>query len=168
MSRRAQRVAVASGADKDGGDALSRRRQPGPGEALEVTQGNGGRDVPLSEDEERILNQIEQRFYTSDPQSARRIGRTTLPRYLARNCRWAAISFVVGLLVLLASFASSWVVGVVGFVMMVVAAIVFTQNLRKMGRHGWNQLNNTVRERSVNDVLGDTGRRFRRRFGNER
>ena len=56
----------------------------------------------------------------------------------------------------------------VGFFIMVGAAIVFTQNLRKMGRHGWNQLNKTVKEHNVNDMLGDTGRRLRRRFGNER
>ncbi|MDQ6839336.1 MAG: DUF3040 domain-containing protein [Actinomycetota bacterium] len=124
--------------------------------------------MPLSEDEERILNQIEQRFYTTDPQSARRIGETTLPRYLARNCKWAAVSFFVGLAVLLASFASSWILGIVGFVIMVVSAIAFTQNLRKMGRHGLEQLNKTVKERKVHDVLGDTGRRIRRRFGNER
>lgn len=122
--------------------------------------------MPLSEDEERILNQIEQRFYTNDPQSARRIGETTLPRYLARNCKWAALGFFVGLGVLLASFASSWILGVVGFVIMVVSAIVFTQNLRKMGRHGLEQLNKSVKEHRVNDVLGDTGRRIRRRFGN--
>lgn len=124
--------------------------------------------MPLSEDEERILHQIEQRFYTNDPQSARRIGETTLPRYLARNCRWAMLGFILGLVVLLASFASSWILGIAGFVIMVVSAIVFTQNLRKMGRHGWTQLTKSVREGRVNDVLGDTGRRLRRRFGNER
>lgn len=124
--------------------------------------------MPLSEDEERILHQIEQGFYTNDPQSARRIEETTLPRYLGRNCRWAAAGFVLGLVVLLASFASSWILGIVGFVIMVVSAIVFTQNLRKMGRHGWSQLTKSVQEGRVNDVLGDTGRRLRRRFGNER
>lgn len=124
--------------------------------------------MPLSEDEERILNQIEQRFYTTDPQSARRIGETTLPRYLARNCKWSTLGFILGLAVLLASFASSWILGVVGFVIMVVSAIVFTQNVRKMGAHGLAQLNKTVKDGKINDVLGDTGRRLRRRFGNER
>lgn len=123
--------------------------------------------MPLSEDEQRILNQIEQRFYTNDPESARRIGETTLPRYLARNCRWAALGFILGLVVLLVSFVSSLILGGVGFVVMVVSAIVLIRNLRKMGRHGLNELHKTVKEHSVNDVLGDTGRRLRRRFGNE-
>ncbi|MDQ6782440.1 MAG: DUF3040 domain-containing protein [Actinomycetota bacterium] len=124
--------------------------------------------MPLSEDEERILSQIEQRFYTTDPQSARRIGETTLPRYLARNCKWAILGFVLGLAVLLASFASSWILGIAGFLIMVVSAIALTQNLRRMGRHGLTQLNKTVKDHKVNDVLGDTGRRLRRRFGHER
>ncbi|MBO0731146.1 MAG: DUF3040 domain-containing protein, partial [Acidimicrobiaceae bacterium] len=90
--------------------------------------------MPLSEDEERILHQIEQNFYAHDPQSAKRLRSTTLPRYLARNCRWAALGFLVGLIVLLASFASNWIVGIFGFVIMLGSAVVFTENLRRMGQ----------------------------------
>ncbi|HET9071418.1 MAG TPA: DUF3040 domain-containing protein, partial [Acidimicrobiales bacterium] len=62
--------------------------------------------MPLSEDENRILNQIEQRLYAEDPASAERISATTLPRYLARNCGWAALGFVAGLVVLLVGFTT--------------------------------------------------------------
>ena len=51
--------------------------------------------MPLNEHEERILHEIEQRFYAHDPDSARRIESTTLDAYLARNCRWAAAGFVI-------------------------------------------------------------------------
>jgi hypothetical protein len=124
--------------------------------------------VPLSDDEERILKQIESELYRQDPESARRIGTTTLTRYLARNCRWSAAGFLLGLVVLVFSFAVSWVLGLVGFAIMVACALVFTQNLRKMGRHGWQQVTQSVRERSVGDVMGDTTRRWRRHFGDER
>jgi hypothetical protein len=124
--------------------------------------------VPLSEDEQRILQEIEQRFYAHDPQSARRIESTTLPRYLARNCWRAAAGFVVGLVVLFVSFASSWVLGILGFVVMLASAIVFIQNLRKMGRHGWQQLTQVLRARGVNEMIEDANRRFRRRFGEDR
>ncbi len=123
--------------------------------------------MPLSEDEQRILHEIEQRFYANDPQSAKRIESTTLPRYLARNCRWAALGFLVGLVVLLVSFASSWVLGIFGFVVMLAGAIVFTQNLRRMGQHGWKQLTTSVRAKQVNEALGESRRRLRRRFGND-
>jgi hypothetical protein len=124
--------------------------------------------VPLSEDEERILNQIEQGFYQRDPQSAKRIGDTTLPRYLARNCRWSLLGFLGGLVILLVSFASSWILGLVGFVIMTAAAIVFVQNLRRMGRHGWQQFLAHRDPRPFSERYEDTTRRLRRRMGDDK
>jgi hypothetical protein len=124
--------------------------------------------VPLSEDEERILNEIEQGFYKRDPESAKRIGGTTLPRYLARNCRWAFLGFLGGLIILVVSFASSWVLGVVGFVVMTATAIVFVQNLRRMGRHRWQQLTTNLNQRSLSDRYGETTRRLRRHLGDDK
>lgn len=124
--------------------------------------------MPLSEDENRILNQIEQRLYAEDPASAERISATTLPRYLARNCGWAALGFVAGLVVLLVGFTTSWVLGLLGFVIMVGSAVVFVQNLRMMGRHGLRRLSTSLQERSWSTLAGDTGRRLRRRFGDGR
>lgn len=121
--------------------------------------------MPLSEEEQRILREIEQRYYTHDKKSAERIGQTTLPRYLARNCAWAALGFVLGLAVLLASFEFSWVLAIFGFLIMVGSALLFTQNLRKMGRHGWQQLNRSVQSTDLNGRIEETRRRLRRRFG---
>ncbi len=123
--------------------------------------------MPLSEDEKRILHQIEQNFYAHDPESAKRLKSTTLPRYLARNCRWAALGFVIGLVVLLASFASNWIVGIFGFVIMLGCAVVFTENLRRMGQHGWRQLMSSMRSRDVAGLLEETRQRLRKRFGRE-
>lgn len=123
--------------------------------------------MPLSEDEQRILHEIERRFYEHDPEYAKSIESTTLYRSLGRNCKWAALGFVAGLVILMVSFASSVVLGAFGFFVMLVSAIVFTQNLRKMGRAGWQQMTEQMRSHSVNDVLGDTRRRLRERFKRE-
>jgi hypothetical protein len=123
--------------------------------------------VPLNENEERILHEIEQRFYDADPESARRIDSTTLPRYLARNCKWAALGFLVGLVVLVFGFASSWVVGVFGFVIMLASAVVLIHNLRRMGRHGLQQLSDSMKTGKINETWDDAARRFRRRFGGD-
>jgi hypothetical protein len=123
--------------------------------------------VPLNENEQRILHEIEQRFYANDPESARRIGSTTLPKYLARNCKWAALAFLAGLVVLLVGFASNWVVGVFGFVVMLASAIVLTHNLRRMGQHSLRQLSATLRGRPFNEAIDDAARRLRRRFGGD-
>jgi hypothetical protein len=123
--------------------------------------------VPLNENEERILHEIEERFVAHDPDSARRLGSTTLPRYLARNCKWAVLGFLAGLVILLVGFASSWVIGIFGFAVMLASAIVLTHNLRRMGQHGMQQLTVSLRGRRFNETIDDATRRFRRRFGND-
>lgn len=121
--------------------------------------------MPLSEDEQRILHEIEQRFYAHDPERARRISDATLPRYLARNCRRALLGFLAGLAVLVASLATSWLVGVAGVAIMLASAVALTQNLRKMGRHGWQQLTRTVRAGNLGESWSEARDKMRRRWG---
>lgn len=120
--------------------------------------------MPLSEDEQRILHEIERRFYEHDPEYAKSIESTTLYRSLGRNCKWGALGFVAGLIILLASFVSSVWIGAFGFGVMLVSAIVINQNVRKMGRAGWQQMTEQMRSHNVNDLLGDTRRKLRERF----
>src|SRR5581483_5663715 len=56
--------------------------------------------MPLSEDEQRILQEIEAQFYANDPHLAQQVSETTLYRHSARNIKWAALGFVVGFVVL--------------------------------------------------------------------
>lgn len=121
--------------------------------------------MPLNENEERILAEIERQFHAQHPQSAKRISSTTLRQYLARNCRWAALGFVVGLVILLAGFASSWVLGVFGFLVMVASTVVLIQNLRKIGRLGLEQVGRSIRSQGFSQAVEDISRRFRRLFG---
>jgi uncharacterized protein (DUF697 family) len=120
--------------------------------------------VPLSEDEQRILHEIERRFYEHDPEYAKSIESTTLYRSLGRNCKWGALGFAAGLIILLASFVSSVWIGAFGFGVMLVSAIIINQNVRKMGRAGWQQMTEQMRAHNVNDLLGDTRRKLRERF----
>ena len=123
--------------------------------------------MPLSEDEQRILHEIERRFYEHDPEYAKTIESTTLYRSLGRNCKWAALGFLAGLIILMVSFASNEVLGVFGFVVMLASAIILIHNLRLMGRHGMRQLAESVRARHVNESVDDALRRLRRRFGRD-
>jgi hypothetical protein len=119
----------------------------------------------LNEHEERILAEIERQFHATDPESARRIASTTLQRYLIRNCKWALLTFVIGLLILLAAFASSWVLGIFGFLVMLASAVVLIQNLHKMSRLGLEQMSRSMGARNLSQTVEDLGRRFRQRFG---
>ncbi len=123
--------------------------------------------MPLSEEEQRILHEIERSFYERDPAFARGVSQHTLYRHAGRNCKWAAAGFLAGLLVLVASFASSLVLGFVGVFLMFGCALVFERNLRKMGRAGWQEVTQSVKAKGFPEMLGETGKRIRKRFRRE-
>lgn len=85
--------------------------------------------MPLSEHEQRVLRQIERQF-EAERGLARSFEAPSAPADEARSAKRSAAGFVLGLLALLISFASSWVVGVIGFVVMVVCAVRFVQAFR--------------------------------------
>jgi Flp pilus assembly protein TadB len=123
--------------------------------------------VPLSEDEQRILQEIEQQFYEHDPALAGEIGSTTLYKHAGRNLKWSAFCFVAGLALLIATFATSLLVGFLGFLIMLVCAFLFERNLRKLGRAGWQQVTESMRGGNLREYFGDAGNRLRRRFKRE-
>lgn len=121
--------------------------------------------MPLSEEEQRVLREIERSFYESDPEFAHQVSSKTLYRHAGRNLRWAALGFVAGLILLVTSFASYLVLGIAGFLAMLFSALIFERNLRAMGKAGLRSISDTVRARGgVTGPLGDARRRFRQRF----
>jgi hypothetical protein len=123
--------------------------------------------VPLSEDEERILQEIEQQLHATDPQLVREVSSKTLYRHAGRNLKWATLSFVGGLIFMMATFTSSTLLGVVGFLVMLGSAIAFERNLRKMGKAGWRQWTQNVGASGVRDYFGNAQQRMRDRFKRE-
>jgi hypothetical protein len=120
--------------------------------------------VPLSEDEQRILSEIEQHLYASDPQLVREVSSTTIYRHAGRNLKWAAVGFVAGMACMLMTFTTSIILAFAGFLAMLATAIFFERNLRKMGRAGWRQWTETMRTAGVRDRVGSVGDRMRERF----
>ena len=123
--------------------------------------------MPLNEDEQRILSEIEQQFYESDPAFARGVGQTTLYRHAGRNLKWAGFGFLVGFALLVWAFASSLVLGFAGFLVMLSCAFVFERNLRKMGKAGWKQVTGNLKTGQVKEHFGDVGKRLKKRFKRE-
>lgn len=115
--------------------------------------------MPLSEDEQRILQEIEAQFYATDPELAQQVSSTTVYRYAARNIKWSMLGLLAGFAVLVWSFASSAFLGFVGFVAMVGFALLIERNLRKLGRAGLQSM--TSRWRAT---FGDAGRQVRGRL----
>jgi hypothetical protein len=120
--------------------------------------------MPLSEDEQRILQEIEAQFYANDPQLAQQVSETTLYRHASRNIKWAALGFVVGFVVLLTSFASSTFFGFMGFLAMLGCAFVIVGNVRKMGKAGLESITASVKGKRLKSMFGDAGKNFRKPF----
>ena len=123
--------------------------------------------VPLSEDEQRILQEIEQQFYETDPSFAREVGSTSLYSHAFRNLKWASFGFVVGLVFLVWTLSTSFWISFVGFLMMLASAFLFERNARKLGKAGLEQVTKSMRANGLREHLGNTGKRMRDRFRRE-
>lgn len=120
--------------------------------------------MPLSEDEERILQEIAQRFYEDDPSFAREVSETTLYRHTVRRMKWSVVGLLVGAVFLVAMLSTSYLYSFGGFLMMLACALVFERNLRKLGKAGLDQLSRSVRANGLREALGGAGQRMRDRF----
>ena len=120
--------------------------------------------MPLSEDEQRILQDIERSFYETDPKFAETVSRTTLYRHAGRNCKWAVVLFVVSLVVLLASFINYPIVAFAGFLGMMAATAVFVKNVRRIGNAGFREVSEQLAAQDVSLRVDGMKRRFFGRF----
>jgi len=124
-----------------------------------------GFELPLSEDEERILKDIEREFYESDPAFAREVRETTLYRHAWRNIKLSLVGFVAGLVLLVVALASSYLLAFGGFLVMLGCALVIERNARKMGRAGLDAMTKGMKAgNGLRDYLGTSSERMRERF----
>jgi hypothetical protein len=124
-----------------------------------------GFELPLSEDEERILKDIEREFYESDPAFAREVRETTLYRHAWRNIKLSLVGFVAGLVLLVVALASSYLLAFGGFLVMLGCALVIERNARKMGRAGLDAMTKNVKAgNGLREYLGTSSERMRERF----
>ena len=120
--------------------------------------------MPLSEDEQRILSEIEQQLYQSDPALARDIADTTVYTHAYRNLKWSLLGFVVGLAVLIFTLGTSYLLAFGGFLIMLVSALAVERNARRLGRAGMQQMTQSMKAAGLRDALGNTGSRLKDRL----
>ena len=136
-----------------------RRRTRSPGTEMGA--------MPLSEDEQRILREIEENLSATDPKLVQQVSDTTLYRHSARVIKWAVVGFVAGLLLMIFTFTTTLILGVVGFLVMLGCALAIEHNVRKLGRAGMESLTGSMRSGALKNMLGNAGSRWRERFGRD-
>jgi hypothetical protein len=123
--------------------------------------------MPLSEDEQRILREIEENLSATDPRLVQQVSDTTLYRHSARVIKWSVVGFVAGLALLLLTFTKALVLGVLGFLVMLGCLLVIERHLRKLGKAGVDALTSSGRARMVRGAWGNAGQRWRERWGRD-
>ena len=90
--------------------------------------------MPLDDREQRILEEIERQFYEEDPKLAETVRTTTVASISARQLKWAILTLVIGVGVMLGFFTQITAVALAGFVVMVIAvAWIFAIVQRRSG-----------------------------------
>ncbi len=115
-----------------------------------------GQEMPLSENEQNILDEIERQLQQSDPRLAREVSETTVYRHALGSLRWLVVLFIIGLVVMVAGLTWHYLAGFAGFLLMLGAAFGFERNLRLMGRAGLNSVTNAFRAANPNIRRGES------------
>ena len=88
--------------------------------------------MALSEEEQRLLEQLEASLAADDPKLAQTLGSSSTPRQIhGRRATLAGVLFVVGLVLLVVGMQTSWAVSVIGFIAMLVATVIALGSWRK-------------------------------------
>jgi len=120
--------------------------------------------VPLSEDEQRILSEIEQQLYETDPSLAHGIADTTVYSDAYRHLRHGIFAFIAGVVLMIGTLHVSVWFAAAGVIVMFVSAISIEANARRMGKAGIDQLAQSMRAAGVRDYFGSRNSRMRERF----
>lgn len=93
--------------------------------------------MPLSDDEEKILAEIEAGIRKTDPNLAQHVEQSTVYRHSGRRIAFSVTGIIVLLAVILFTFSSSlWPVAFAAFGIMVLVGISLVEHIVKIGKAG--------------------------------
>lgn len=109
----------------------------------------GGVYVALSDNEQRILRQIEEQLET-DTRFAQAVSPAGLYRHSARTVRWAVLGVLVSLVATVALLQVHFMLAFVGFLGMLFFVLVIERQLRAIGKAGIQDIAATIRTSRLN------------------
>ncbi|MET7638860.1 DUF3040 domain-containing protein [Streptomyces sp. NPDC005438] len=95
--------------------------------------------MPLSEHEQRMLEQMERALYAEDPKFATALEGSELRTYTRKRVYLAVVGFLVGIALLMVGVAQMIWVSVVGFLVMLGCAVLAVTGWRKAPKPGERQ-----------------------------
>ena len=117
--------------------------------------------MPLSEEELRLLEQMERALVEEDPKFASTLRGTSLRRTARRRAILAGLGFAIGVAVLMTgAITQLWFVGVAGFVIMLVTATIGLGSIR--GRQSTGETHGNEHTSGFTVIQGGRAGRSRR------
>ncbi len=120
--------------------------------------------MPLSEEEQRILQEMEQKLYEHDREFVDRVNHGSHRLEAAKGAKWSVAGFVAGFALLLSTFRFSLVIGSLGFFLMLVCSLMFAHHIRQAPTAA-ARAPGRVRAQALAGELTAMRRRIRSRFG---
>jgi hypothetical protein len=116
--------------------------------------------MPLSEHEQRILEEIERRLAEEDPKFARGVSASTPLRQTLRKLKRAIAGFLAGFVLLLVGLFTEQLLifGIVGFAVMLPCAVVIAGAAKQIATE------RTAREDKRQPWIGRVEERWKKRF----
>jgi hypothetical protein len=105
--------------------------------------------MPLSENEQSILDEIERQLHQTDPELVREVGETTVYGHALSSLRWSIVGLLAGLAVMLGTLQIHFMLAFSGFLLMLLSGMGLERNFRLMGRVGLNQVSSAIRANST-------------------
>jgi hypothetical protein len=88
--------------------------------------------MPLSPDEQRILEEIERRLAEEDPRLVESVTKATVTSHAVRRIRWGLVGFALGFVLLLFFLLSIWF-AITGFALMLGSSLLVYHYIRRVG-----------------------------------
>lgn len=121
--------------------------------------------MPLSEEEQRILRQIEEQFHQDDPKLAQTVAKSSVYNHAGHQLTLAIAGVVAGLGLMVAFLAFGSIgLSLVGFVVAFGSAVAALYAFKRMTQAGLNDLRRKTRhlfERDLDAPEGGVRRRLR-------
>ena len=100
--------------------------------------------VPLSDDEQNILRQLEEQLHT-DKKFAQAVSSSGLYSHAIRKVRWSALGVVASLAFTVATLQVHFLVAFLGFLGMLACVLVIERQLRAMSKVGMKDVADSLR-----------------------
>jgi len=104
--------------------------------------------VPLSDDEQRILRQIEEQVQ-EDQRFAQLASPAGMYRQSAKTVRWAVLGVVAGLVLTVVALSVHFLLAFGGFLVMLGCALVIERQLRAIGKVGVQDIAASLRKSRI-------------------